>query len=98
LDRFFGSPYASQHLDKLLDRHRSDAGEHVRITHWAAPSDAKPGFDEARPLVDAHGAEIRKGHRFGPSWSNHWLKVELSLPEWMKAEETVICAYSLRGR
>ena len=64
------------------------------MTVWAAPEDRKPTFEEGKSKVDAEGKPLRKGDRFGPSWSNHWVKVELSLPAQMRnLDQEIICKY-----
>ena len=52
----------------------------------------KPGFEEAIVHLRDDTKELKKGHIFGPAWSNHWVKVELSLPMEMRdTDEPVIC-------
>lgn len=51
---------------------------------WPAPGLSKPSFDEA---TKQRYTPIAKGHRFGPSWSNHWLRVTIKIkPEWRDKE------------
>lgn len=51
---------------------------------WHAPGRSKPSFDEARRK---HYKPIRKGERFGPSWTNHWVRIHLNVPgEWSDEE------------
>ena len=95
LDRFFWGPYASQHVLKLFDRSRFDDESCVRMTYWSAPGDSKPGFEEAvRRLGGGEGGDVKKlkkGENFGPSWSNHWVKIEMTIPIEIRNAEQVIC-------
>lgn len=49
---------------------RTDAPEYVRMEVWHAPGRSKPTFDEAKR---AHYKPLKKGDKFGPSWTNHWV-------------------------
>ena len=69
-----------------------DSSEHVKMTYWDAAGMDKPGFDEAIEMLAKKGKELKKGHIFGPSWSNHWVKVDITLPNAMKkGDHDVIC-------
>lgn len=41
------------------------------------------------------GEEIQKGFLFGLSWTNHWLKVEITIPKEVRASEQIICQSAL---
>lgn len=98
LDRFFGGAYASQHLDKTLDRARYSGSPHVKLTNWSAPNNGKPSFDEAVSNFAGQEQVIEKGFVFGLSWTNHWVKCELDIPEDVqKAGQEVICEYITRA-
>ncbi|ORX36276.1 glycosyl hydrolases family 38 N-terminal domain-domain-containing protein [Kockovaella imperatae] len=83
LDTFLSGPYATQGLLDQRDIARIDDEKHVKMTGWTPENPlSKPTFKEAKAALNGnHTKDIRKGHLFGPSWSNHWLKVELMLPE-----------------
>lgn len=59
-----------------LDRESSD--KHVSLSVHSIPNLARPSFEEATkgPFKPAH-----KGQSFGPSWSTHWFKIVLNIPE-----------------
>lgn len=38
---------------------------------WHAPGRSKPTFEEAKRK---HYRPLKKGERFGPSWTNHWVR------------------------
>jgi alpha-mannosidase len=64
----------------------------VTLTAWSAPDGGKPSFDEAVAHFNSNQQVIGKGFVFGPSWTNHWVKCELNLPEEVRvAGQEVIC-------
>lgn len=94
LDLFFWGPYASQHIGKLLDRARYVGDEYVKMSLWSAPGDSKPSFEEAVGKLSTDGQEVKVGHRFGSSWSNHWVRVDMKIPtELRNVDQDVICAF-----
>lgn len=98
LDLFLGGHYAAQNLSAAQDRARVDGEEHVRMHVWSAPGTTKPGFDEAVTLLRGENVKrYRKGDALGPSWTNHWVHVELSIPkEFQGRGEDVICGCSVQ--
>ena len=81
LETFFSSAYASQNLEGLADHVRIDDKTAIRMTCWTVPDNGKTGFKQGlEALSGTEAVGIDKGHRFGPPWSNHWLKVELAFP------------------
>lgn len=43
-------------------------------------------------LLPQHGRPFRVGDQLGPSWSNHWVKVDMDFPpELRKVEQEVFC-------
>lgn len=62
------------------------------MTYWSAPGDSKPPFKDAVKNLEKGGKELKKGHVFIPSWSNHWVKVDITLPKELKGvDEDIIC-------
>lgn len=52
----------------------------MAISVWSAPGQSRPPFDEA---TKQHFRHTKIGESFGPAWTNHWFKLELSFPaEW----------------
>ena len=97
LDQFLSGPYATQNFQSLLDRARYDDAEHVQMSYWSAPGDSKPSFQEGVQGLSSATA-LKKGHRFGPSWTNHWVKVDLKIPkDFQQSPEPVICTYIKQG-
>ncbi|KAI1501770.1 glycosyl hydrolases family 38 N-terminal domain-containing protein [Biscogniauxia marginata] len=51
---------------------------HVQLSTWPAPGLSRPTFEEAQA---GEYKPAKVGDVFGPSWSTHWFKVVLSVPE-----------------
>jgi len=60
---------------------------------WSAPGFEKPDFKQAiHALANEPTKPYRKGDWLGPSWTNHWVKVDLTIPEsFAKSDEPVLC-------
>nr|XP_019042681.1 hypothetical protein I302_08386 [Kwoniella bestiolae CBS 10118]OCF21611.1 hypothetical protein I302_08386 [Kwoniella bestiolae CBS 10118] len=84
--------YADHNLSSALDRARVDGDEFVHMALWSAPGTEKPTFKEATQLLQSGDVKpYRKGDSLGPSWTNHWLSVDLTIPEAYKhSNEPVI--------
>ena len=67
LGQFIGGHYASQNLSSVLFTQRTDAPENVKMIYWNAPGRTKPGFEEAKRMLNGRGKVARKGMEFGPS-------------------------------
>lgn len=65
----------------MYDSDREAGGEYVKIEVWSPPNLARPTFDEAK---DASYRPAKKGDWFGPSWSTHWFRLHLKVPDRMK--------------
>lgn len=97
LNLFTGGHYAAHNLSSALDRERLDSDAHVRMSVWSAPGMSKPGFEEAVQNL-SKGDDVRrysKGDWLGLSWTNHWVRVELTIPtHYAESGEPVICEIS----
>ena len=57
---------------------------HVKLSHWPAPDLSRPTFEEAT----SHEFKSAKvGESFGPSWSTHWFKIQLTVPSELRKKE-----------
>lgn len=73
----------------LFEKRKDDA---VKLAVWSVPM---AGDHLPPPFVDAIKQEYRPAHlgdRFGPSWSTHWFRVEITIPssEGWGGEEVVL--------
>lgn len=62
----------------------NDDDNHVKLSVYSVPDLARPTFKEAT----SHEFKPTKiGAQFGPSWSTHWFKIQLIVPENMRHKE-----------
>ncbi len=84
LDEFVGGQFSEYNLASLLFEARTDDPKYVSIQSWTPKAGSKPTFEEAKRQTYVKG---QKGMKFGPSWTNHWLKLKLNVPkDWVKKE------------
>ncbi|EJF58912.1 glycoside hydrolase family 38 protein [Dichomitus squalens LYAD-421 SS1] len=86
LGTFNGGHFSDVNLSSVLYIHRIDNQEHVKLEVWSAPGLTKPSFEEA---MKQKFRPARKGENFGPSWTNHWFKVSLTIPTYWEQYEQV---------
>lgn len=93
LGQFLGGHYSQQNLSSLLFAHRVDSSTQgqfagsVKLVSWSAPGRTKPTFAEAVRALARDGKTATKGQQFGPSWTNHWFRVDLKIPKsWTEYE------------
>ncbi|KAJ4488346.1 glycosyl hydrolases family 38 N-terminal domain-containing protein [Lentinula aciculospora] len=86
LGTFLGGHFSDVNLSSVLFTHRLDNAEHVKLEVWSAPGLTKPTFEEA---LKQKFKPARKGDSFGPSWTNHWWKVSVTIPDYWEQYERV---------
>ncbi|PLW49433.1 hypothetical protein PCASD_01936 [Puccinia coronata f. sp. avenae] len=86
LKNFIGGNYEAQNLSSVLYEARDGSESAVKLEVWSAPGLSKPPFSEA---VRQNYKKIAKGFKFGPSWSNHWVKATLNVPKKYQDRERV---------
>lgn len=86
LKSFIGGDYKQQNLSSVLYEARDDSESAVQLEVWSAPKLSKPTFHHA---VHQNYEKISKGFKFGPSWSNHWVRVTLNIPKKYQNKERV---------
>ncbi|KAI0640866.1 glycosyl hydrolases family 38 N-terminal domain-containing protein [Trametes meyenii] len=86
LGTFNGGHFSDVNLSSVLFTHRIDNQEHVKLEVWSAPGLSKPSFEEA---LKQKFKPAKKGESFGPSWTNHWWKVSLTIPSYWEQYERV---------
>ena len=63
---------------------RATGKEHVKLSVYSPPDLSRPSFEEAT----AHEfKETNVGASFGPSWSTHWIRLELCVPSDLQKKE-----------
>jgi alpha-mannosidase len=78
LSQFNGSHFGGINLSAVLYARKEDSTDYVQLEVWSAPGLTKPSFAEA---MKQKFRKASKGESFGPSWTNHWWKVMLNVPE-----------------
>ncbi|KDR78195.1 hypothetical protein GALMADRAFT_245234 [Galerina marginata CBS 339.88] len=86
LGTFNGGHFADVNLASVLFTHRLDNPENVKLKAWSAPGLTKPTFEEA---MQQRFRTAKKGDSFGPSWTNHWWKVTVTIPSYWQQYERV---------
>lgn len=57
---------------------------HVKLSVYSVPDLQRPSFEEA---TSHEFRPTRVGEAFGPSWSTHWFRIRLTIPEHMRSKE-----------
>ena len=63
---------------------RATGKDHVKLSVYSPPDLARPSFEEA---TSHEFKETSVGQWFGPSWSTHWLKVQIRVPSELQKKE-----------
>jgi len=75
------------------------------MIYWSCPGDTKASYEEAIKQLarvsadlddgkEEEGGEgiLKMGYKFGPSWTNHWIKAVITIPEELRnVDQQVIC-------
>ncbi|KAJ5111391.1 hypothetical protein N7532_001926 [Penicillium argentinense] len=76
--------YEGQNLvSKYFEAVNSDR-EHVKLSVYSVPDLQRPSFEEA---TSHEFTPTQIGASFGPSWSTHWFRIRLTIPEDMRTKE-----------
>ncbi|KAK2788079.1 Glycoside hydrolase, 38 vacuolar alpha mannosidase [Onygenales sp. PD_12] len=79
-----GGQYSGQNLVAKYYEATNDDEEHVKLSVYSVPDLARPSFEEA---TSHEFKPTKRGASFGPSWSTHWFKIQLTIPENMRQKE-----------
>lgn len=80
LNDFVGGQYADYNLTSVLFENRTDSHDVISLEKWSPKIGEKPPFAVAKKQKYIPAA---KGDAFGPSWTNHWLRIKITVPkEW----------------
>ncbi|KAK7729560.1 Glycoside hydrolase, 38 vacuolar alpha mannosidase [Botryosphaeria dothidea] len=81
-----GGQYESQGLLPKITEGRASGGDHVKLYVYSPPNLTRPTFKEAT-RHDFRPAAI--GEWFGPSWSTHWFRIHLTVPDELRHKNHV---------
>ncbi|KAL6715849.1 Glycoside hydrolase, 38 vacuolar alpha mannosidase [Lecanora helva] len=76
--------YAGQNLRSKMYEGKASGEEYIKLSVYSPPDLTRPSFQEAT----SHEFErTHVGEAFGPSWSTHWIKVQLKVPSSLQKKE-----------
>lgn len=64
----------------MLDHGRYSGAPHVQLSVWDAPATERPTFAQATSASNEY-RQTTVGEKFGPSWTTHWFRCVIRLPE-----------------
>ncbi|PGH05440.1 alpha-mannosidase [Blastomyces parvus] len=79
-----GGQYSGHNLVAKYYEATNDDEQHVKLSVYSVPDLARPSFKDA---TSHEFRPTRRGESFGPSWSTHWFKIQLTVPEDMRKKE-----------
>jgi alpha-mannosidase len=71
-------------VNSMMNEGVASGSPHVKLSVWHAPDLTRPTFKEA---TKHKFEESRVGESFGPSWSTHWFKIQLTVPSELRKKE-----------
>ncbi|KAL3423580.1 glycosyl hydrolase family 38 [Phlyctema vagabunda] len=72
-----GGQYETKNLRGMMYEGVASGSPHVKLSVWDAPDLSRPTFKDA---TSHKFRETNVGESFGPSWSTHWFKVQITIP------------------
>ncbi|KAK2748347.1 Glycoside hydrolase, 38 vacuolar alpha mannosidase [Myotisia sp. PD_48] len=76
--------YQNHNLHDKFHLATNDDEKHVKLSVYSVPDLQRPHFQE---VVKNEFKSTKRGNTFGPSWSTHWFKIQLTVPENMRKAE-----------
>ncbi|OLN89760.1 Alpha-mannosidase 2, partial [Colletotrichum chlorophyti] len=76
----------SHGVDRMMHLAVRSERPHLKLSVWSSPGLTRPAFSEAI-IEDNDYRPARVGESFGPSWSTHWFRVQIVVPEDMRQME-----------
>lgn len=67
-----------------MDEGRVSGPDHIKLEVYSVPDLARPTFKHA---TKQEFKETKTGEWFGPSWSTHWFKIHLKVPDELRKKE-----------
>lgn len=90
IDKYLSSVYFSDvNLWSRRNTAKSNGNAKLKVYHVPYDMDAgKPLVNKIISLMDAAFEECQVGIRIGPSWTTHWFKVSITIPEELAGKKT----------
>ncbi|KAJ5692611.1 hypothetical protein N7462_002034 [Penicillium macrosclerotiorum] len=76
--------YESQNLVAKFHEAVNSDEDHVKLSVYSVPDLQRPSFEDA---TSHEFQPTHIGQSFGPSWSTHWFRIQLTVPEEMLRKE-----------
>ena len=76
--------YASQNLRSKIYEDKASGADYVQLSVYSPPELSRPTFKEA---TSHEFKPTHVGASFGPSWSTHWVKVQLKVPSYLQKKD-----------
>ena len=73
-------------INSILAEERIDSAEAIKIEHWPSPGRARIPFNEA---IQQRFTSFEKAQQIGPSWTQHWFRLHITIPSAWKHKERV---------
>lgn len=80
-----GGQYREQGLLPKIEPARA-SGDSVKLSVYSPPDQSRPDFKDA---TSHEFKQTKVGEAFGPSWSTHWFRVELTVPKDLQDKDHV---------
>ncbi|KAI9155112.1 glycosyl hydrolase family 38 domain-containing [Paramyrothecium foliicola] len=74
-------------LMAMLNHGTYAGAPHVKLSVWDAPGTTRPTFSEATAESNNY-RETHVGESFGPSWTTHWFRCSLTVPEALRSKDS----------
>ncbi|KAL7266692.1 Glycoside hydrolase, 38 vacuolar alpha mannosidase [Rhizina undulata] len=76
--------YESKNLRSMFTKDQEDGIKYVELESYSVPDLKRISFEEA---IKGDYSPTSKGELFGPSWSTHWFRIHLTVPDRMLKQE-----------
>ncbi|GBC03648.1 hypothetical protein RclHR1_05230010 [Rhizophagus clarus] len=76
--------YSDVNLRSQLYKDREDSHDYIKLHVYSVPDLKRITFKEA---IKGEYKKAERGDNFGPSWSTHWFRISVKIPEYWKNEE-----------
>lgn len=80
--------YKSLNLPNFYDRKVESSKDNISLEVYSVPNMERPLFKDVVPIAKWRPTE--RGESFGPSWSTHWFRINITIPQdWADAEQVI---------
>ncbi|KAI9745137.1 MAG: Glycoside hydrolase, 38 vacuolar alpha mannosidase [Claussenomyces sp. TS43310] len=82
---FYGTgQYETKNLRAMMHEGVASGEPHIKLSVYDVPNLERPSFDDA---ISHEFKPTRIGELFGPSWSTHWFRVQITIPSELRKKE-----------